>query len=92
MTERATMVNRLRQQTERGLMPCKRALEECGWNYDKAYALVKGLPSVQASEEIARENSNKDANSRQATAFDSVRSEIAKRCEDDNPFMPKVWM
>lgn len=92
MTERATMVNRLRQQTERGLMPCKRALEECGWDYDKAYALVKGLPSVQASEEIARENSNKDANSRQATAFDLVRSEIAKRCEDDNPFMPKVWM
>lgn len=92
MTERVAMVKRLRQQTERGLMPCKRALEECSWDYDKAYALVKGLPSAQASEEIARENSNKDANSRQATAFDSVRSEIAKRCEDDNPFMPKVWM
>lgn len=92
MTERVAMVNRLRQKTERGLMPCKRALEECGWDYDKAYALVKGLPSAQASEEIARENSNKDANSRQATEFDLVRSEIAKRCEEDNPFMPKVWM
>jgi len=74
MTERAAMVNKLRQETERGLMPCKRALDECGWDYDKAYALVKGLPPVKAS------------------PLDTVRAEIAKRCEDDNPFMPKVWM
>lgn len=46
MTARADMVNRLRQETERGLMPCKRALEECGWDYNKAFTLITGRPAA----------------------------------------------
>ena len=95
--QKAAMVNRLRGETGWGLMPCKRALEECDWDYDKARQEVRNLPpvrasaEVQAAEDVAREDSAKDANIRQATDFRLTRSDIAERCnEEDNPFMPKV--
>lgn len=49
--DKAAMVNKLRQKTERGMFPCKRALEECGWDYDKAYALIRELPVARAPKE-----------------------------------------
>lgn len=95
--QKAAMVNRLRGETGWGLMPCKRALEECDWDYEKARQEVRNLPPVrasaedQAAEDVAREDSAKDANIRQATDVRLTRSDIAERCnEEDNPFMPKV--
>lgn len=95
--QKAAMVNRLRGETGWGLMPRKRALEECDWDYNKARQEVRNLPpvrasaEVQAAEDVAREDSAKDANIRQATDFRLTRSDIAERCnEEDNPFMPKV--
>lgn len=95
--QKAAMVNRLRGETECGLMPCKRALEECDWDYEKARQEVHRLPpvkasaEVQAAEDVAREDSAKDANIRQATDVRLTRSDIAERCNgEDNPFMPKV--
>lgn len=52
--DKVAMVTKLRQKTERGLMPCKRALEECGWDYDKAYAFIRELPAARASKETVR--------------------------------------
>lgn len=95
--QKVGMVNRLRGETGRGLMPCKRALEECDWDYEKARQEVYNLPpvmasaEVQAAEDVAREDSAKDANTRQATDACLTRSDIAERCNgEDNPFMPKV--
>lgn len=62
--DKVAMVTKLRQKTERGMFPCKRALEECGWDYDKAYALIRELPAARAPKEPSSDEKLTDMEAR----------------------------